>query len=341
METGDQATSNSFVAFTGYDPNSFSCNNCHMNLGSLSPAHMVDFTQITNETNGWYSFNGGGVTDMSIGACSSFIHTDSTAFVYRLTISDEFLLGAGCQLLDQTTQHIGPVELKIHHSIIGGAVNLTTCNAGSDAFDIDHSQLAYETTLNTACITGTYAKFDHNEVDGLFTLESNSSYPWTRLSIQGNSFPGGYVDTAHGTICGDTPNIGWTPVVDIAGSPATDSGYTFANASGFAFRNPDCSVTERWGITITGKGSGTGGFTITGAPYTSTTEGNGSPFMALVNMSGGTGLSGLQVSSQVFASLSTIALGIPGAGGTAAFSNTYIPSTPTVTLTAVNKFVPQ
>jgi hypothetical protein len=199
---GDQAESTCFIGLTGRDPNGVVCNLCQFNLGSKSPRHLVSYYSLTREVNGIVQISNS-VIDMSLGNCRSLVHSDRTAFVFRMQISGSAVNAPKCTLLDYEGRP--PVSFQVINNAmlaIGPSVIDTQDEESALVFDISHNaQITGNITLNSGP-GGGRGIFSKNQLSGDLSITSTGS-PWKSLVLTGNIINGKFHNSAFGSIQSD------------------------------------------------------------------------------------------------------------------------------------------
>ena len=318
--TGDAATTNAYIGFTGHDPNTFSCVNCQFNQSSGTLSYFMDFFSLTSQPNGVYKVTASHIEDVA----TDIIHSDGTGTCLRCIFVSDTFNDTGAEFWALNGGGVPDGTIISNDNIYVASFTMPTVQYTH--FILANDWISGTLTVNSS--SNSVATISNVIADGNVTIEGG----WGMLTLSNIRSQATYSDaTATGLILASgTQPQAWTPVINFGGGAATEWTYT---ASGLAHRNPDGSFSATFGLSITAKGIATGAMTVTGLPYTCKTNyglggGYGDANSAPLYISG---LQSLTSTGTAFANqgATTILLDESGATGLAAITDANFASSPT------------
>jgi hypothetical protein len=271
MNGGTDLASNAFVGFTGYDPNTFECDGCQFNQGLPNgPSYLFDFFNLTNQTDGLYKIMGGHVEAVQ----TAVIHSDTTGTCFRCIFQGVSVNAPTVPMFALNASSPPMVQVDFSDDFFFLS-SFTLPAQVYDAVTISNDYIYGTLTVNGS--SGAIAKVADVEAASGATITGG---PWANLGLSNLQTFGPYVDTATGNVYAtNVPHIAWTPQLNFGGAHV---GLTTNSVAGYAQRNPDGTISEQFGISVSAVGSSTGQATITGGVYTCVASGYGSQFSTLL-----------------------------------------------------------
>ena len=298
---GDVA-SNAYLGFTGTDPNTFNCTDCQFNQG-IQVAYLMDFYNITSQSNGLYAIRDS-LADMTAGiGPTAIIHSDGTGTCLRCSIQNSDILGGDTAPMFAmgTAGPMHEAQFTNSRFFIG---DFNPPAVATRDFKISDDWIEHDLTLAGA--SGETMSVSNVTAGGTVALSGT----WTALHLDAVAGLGGFSDTAHGNVFQTGgPILPWTPVLDFGGA---NTGMTYTS-SGSENRNPDGTVTMRFGLHVTGLGSSTGSAVINGFAFKCAAWGYGAPAQSSLFA---TGMQSLTGAAAAFANQSASAISLVQAGAT-------------------------